>query len=179
MTEDQRLFGRRPDVLVYQTEVLEADLTLAGPILADLWVSTTGQDADWVVKLIDVFPPEHPDAESDREASDVAWKGNMQQLVRGEIFRGRFRESYEIPKPFEPGVPTKVSVPLQDVFHTFKRGHRIMVQIQSSWFPLFDRNPQSWVDNIFEAKATDFIKATHTVHRSAEHPSRIEVRVLE
>lgn len=179
MTEDQRLFGRRPDVLVYQTEVLEADLTLAGPILADLWVSTTGQDADWVVKLIDVFPPEHPDAESGREPSEIAWKGNMQQLVRGEIFRGRFRESYEVPKPFEPGVPTKVAVPLQDVFHTFKRGHRIMVQVQSTWFPLFDRNPQSWVDNIFEAKAEDFIKATHTVHRSAEHPSRIEVRVLE
>lgn len=179
MTEDQRTFGRRPDVLVYQTEVLESDLTLAGPIGAELWVSTTGQDADWVVKLIDVHPPQHPDAETPPSPSDpVAWKGNLQQLVRGEIFRGRFRDSYETPAPFVPGEPALVRVPLQDVFHTFLRGHRIMVQIQSSWFPLFDRNPQSWVGNIFEAEAKDFVKATHTVHRSPELPSRLEIQVL-
>lgn len=178
MTEDQRIFGRRPDVLVYETEVLEDDVTLAGPIFADLWVSTTGEDADWVVKLIDVHPPEHPDAGETRRNEGVAWKGNMQQMVRGEIFRGRFRDSYESPKPFVPGEPARVRVPLQDVFHTFLRGHRIMVQIQSSWFPLFDRNPQSWVDNIYEAEDDDFVKATHTVHRSPELPSRLEVRVL-
>lgn len=178
MVEDQRLFGRRPDVLVYETEVLEEDVTLAGPIFADLWVSTTGEDADWVVKLIDVHPPEHPDAKETRRNEGVAWKGNMQQMVRGEIFRGRFRDSYETPKPFAPGEPTRVRVPLQDVFHTFQRGHRIMVQIQSSWFPLFDRNPQRWVDNIFEADDDDFVKATHTVYRSPELPSKLEVRVL-
>lgn len=178
MTEDQRIFGRRPDVLVYESEVLEDDLTLAGPIVADLWVSTTGEDADWVVKLIDVHPPVHPDAEPTRRNQGVAWKGNLQQLVRGEIFRGRFRNSYETPEPFVPGEPARVRVPLQDVFHTFQRGHRVMVQIQSSWFPLFDRNPQSWVDNIFEAEDEDFVKATHTVHRSPQRPSRLEVRVL-
>lgn len=178
MVEDQRIFGRRPDVLVYETEVLEDDVTLAGPIVADLWVSTTAEDADWVVKLIDVHPPQLPGEEWARRNRGDAWKGGMQQMVRGEIFRGRFRESYETPKPFVPGEPTKVRIPLQDVFHTFQRGHKIMLQIQSSWFPLFDRNPQSWVDNIFEAEADDFVKATHTIHRSPEHPSRLEIRVL-
>jgi hypothetical protein len=178
MTEDQRIFGRRPDVLVYESEVLESDVTLAGPIFADLWVSTTGQDADWVVKLIDVYPAWNPDAEKSRRNEGEAWKGNMQQMVRGEIFRGRFRDSYETPKPFVPGEPTKVRVPLQDVLHTFLRGHKIMVQIQSSWFPLFDRNPQSWVDSIYEADAEDFVKATHTIYRSPELPSHLEVQVL-
>ena len=175
MTEDQRFAASRPDVLVYETEVLEEDITFAGPIQADLWVSTTGEDSDFVVKVIDVLPPEHPEAESDREKRDL---GHRQQLVRGEVIRGRYRNSYEIPEPFVPGEPTKVRFQLHDVLHTFQRGHRIMVQIQSSWFPLVDRNPQSWVDNIFEAEEKDFIRVENTIHRSPEHPSSIEVGIL-
>ena len=175
MTEDQRFASTRPDVLVYETEVLEEDLTLAGPLDVDLWVSTTGGDSDFVVKLIDVFPAEHPDAERDRKK---AVQGYRQQLVRADIFRGRFRDSYEHPKPFEAGVPTQVGFKIQDILHTFKKGHRIMIQVQSSWFPFIDRNPQSWVENIFEAKAEDFIRVENTVHRSKEHPSSVGVGVL-
>ncbi|MEM8929716.1 MAG: CocE/NonD family hydrolase [Acidobacteriota bacterium] len=175
MTEDQRFAAWRPDVLVYETEVLTEDTTFAGPLVADLWVSTTGEDSDFVVKLIDVFPPEHPEAEEDETKETL---GHRQQLVRGEVFRGRFRDSYEHPKPFVPGRPTRVRFELWDVLHTWKRGHRIMIQVQSSWFPLVDRNPQSWVDNIFEAKAEDFIRVENTLHRSPEHPSHLEVGVL-
>ncbi|MEM1202332.1 MAG: CocE/NonD family hydrolase [Acidobacteriota bacterium] len=175
MTEDQRFAAWRPDVLVYETEVLEEDLTLAGSILADLWVSTTGQDSDFVVKLIDVLPPEHPDAEDDEAKAPL---GHKQRLVRADVMRGRFRDSYEHPAPFVPGEVTKVSFELQDVLHTFKRGHRVMVQIQSSWFPFVDRNPQSWVPNIFEAEEEDFIRVENTVHRSKLHPSSLKVGVL-
>jgi len=176
MTEDQRFAARRPDVLVYTSEVLEDDLTLAGPILADLWVSTTGSDADWVVKLIDVYPSELP--ESDEE-SDEPDRGGQQTLVRAEVFRGRFRESYEAPKAFVPDEVSNVSFELQDVLHTFQRGHRLMVQVQSSWFPFVDRNPQTFVPNIFKAKPDDFVKTTHRVHRSKQYPSHVEVGVLE
>jgi putative CocE/NonD family hydrolase len=176
MTEDQRFAARRPDVLVYRTEVLESDLTLAGPIRADLWVSTTGSASDWVVKLIDVYPGEIPGHDPDSGDPD---RGGQQTLVRAEVFRGRFRESYENPKPFVPGEVTRVSIDLQDILHTFKSGHRVMVQIQSSWFPFVDRNPQSYVPNIFEADEDDFITVTNRVHRSKRHPSRIEIGVLE
>jgi len=175
MTEDQRFAAWRPDVLVYKTEELKNDTTFAGPLEADLWVKTTGQDADFVVKLIDVFPGEHPEAEDDKEKAKL---GGQQMLVRGEILRGRFRDSYTTPKPFESGQPTHLRFELQDILHTFQRGHRIMIQVQSSWFPLIDRNPQSWVPNIFEAKEEDFIKATHTVIRTQEKPSGVEVGVL-
>lgn len=175
MTEDQRFAGRRPDVLVYQTEELKEDVTLVGPLMADLWVSITGQDADFVVKFVDVYPGEHPDAEDNPELRTL---GAQQMLVRGEAFRGRFRNSYSKPEPFTPDEATRVRFELQDILHTFKRGHRIMIQVQSSWFPLIDRNPQSWVDNIFEAKEEDFIKATHTVHRAKDKASLIEVGVL-
>ena len=175
MTEDQRFAAWRPDVLVYESEVLEENVTLSGPLNVDLWVSTTGRDSDFVVKLIDVFPPEHPDAE---ERPELKGQGYRQQLVRGDIIRGRFRESYEHPKPFEPGEPTRVAFKIQDVLHTFKKGHRMMVQVQSSWFPFIDRNPQSWVENIFKAEAEDFIRVENTVYRSKEHPSSIEIRVL-
>ena len=178
MTEDQRFAARRPDVLVYTTDVLEEDLTLAGPIQADLWVSTTGSDADWVVKLIDVYPNELPDTD-DKDESDAPDRGGQQTLVRAEVFRGRFRESYEIPKAFVPGEVSNVSFELQDVLHTFQRGHRVMVQIQSSWFPFVDRNPQSYVPNIFEAAQDDFIKAFHRIHRTKGHPSHIEIGVLD
>ncbi len=172
MTEDQRFAGRRPDVLVYKTEALTGDLTLAGPLKADLWIKTTAEDADFVVKLIDVYPAENPDAEKDKTKAPL---GGQQMLVRGEVLRGRFRDSYTSPKPFSPGEATHVTFELQDVLHTFQRGHRIMIQVQSSWFPLIDRNPQKWVPNIFEANEDDFVKATHTVLRTPDKPSGVEV----
>ncbi len=180
MVEDQRFASRRPDVLAFHSEPLEQDLTLAGPITARLWVSTTGSDADWVVKLIDEFPGRLPGYEPPKgwgepEEEDL---GGTQRMVRSEVIRGRFRNSYEHPEPFVPGEVTLVELPLQGVLHTFKRGHRIMIQVQSSLFPLFDRNPQKYVPNIFEAEAEDYIKATHRVWRSAEYPSAIEVGVL-
>ena len=176
MTEDQRFAARRPDVLVYTSDVLEEDLTLAGPIRADLWVSTTGSDSDWVVKLIDVYPSELPERDEESDGPD---RGGQQTLVRAEVFRGRFRESYEMPKAFVPDEVSNVSFELQDVMHTFQRGHRVMVQVQSSWFPFVDRNPQTYVPNIFEASEDDFIKTTNRVHRSKRHPSHIEIGVLE
>ena len=174
MTDDQRFAARRPDVLVYQTPPLEEDLTLAGPITADLWVSTTESAADWVVKVIDVFPNDTPDRHT---APDVRM-GGYQMMVRSEAIRGRFRNSYEHPEPFVPHKPARVTLELLDVLHTFKRGHRIMVQVQSTWFPLIDRNPQRYVDNIYLADEDDFIRATHRLHRSAERPTHIEVGVL-
>jgi putative CocE/NonD family hydrolase len=178
MAEDQRFAAWRPDVLTYRSAVLEEDVTLAGPLKADLWVATTGGDADFVVKLIDLYPGELPGAKDTKEDKARVALGNMHQLVRGEAFRGRFRDSYSKPVPFTPNEPARVAFELQDVLHTFKRGHRIVVQVQSSWFPLIDRNPQSWVPNIFEAEAKDFVKATHTVFRSPARSSALEVGVL-
>jgi len=175
MTDDQRFAGRRPDVLAYQTEVLEEDVTLAGPIVADLWVSTSGSDSDWIVKLIDVFPDDTPDHAGLPRGMHM---GGYQMMVRSEAIRARFRNSYERPEPFVPNQPTRVAFELQDILHTFQAGHRIMVQIQSTWFPLVDRNPQKYVDNIFEAEEDDFIKATQRVYRSREHRSRLRVSVL-
>ncbi|MGD2113910.1 MAG: CocE/NonD family hydrolase [Acidobacteriota bacterium] len=178
MTEDQRFAAWRPDVLVYESEPLAEDLTLAGPLTADLWVSTTGRDADWIVKVIDVFPEDEPRWVAERPDRDEDL-GGTQRLVRAEVMRGRFRESYEAPKPFEPGEVTRVTFRLNDALHTFRRGHRVMVQVQSTWFPFVDRNPQSWVENIFEAGEEDFVPATHRVYRSPEHPSGVRVGVLE
>ncbi len=173
MTADQRFAARRPDVLVYETEVLEKDVTLAGPIEVELFVSTTGTDSDWVVKLIDVYPDDHPDPSPNPAGVRM---GGYQQLVRGDVMRGKFRTSFEKPEPFAPGKPTAVDFTLPDVYHTFRPGHRIMVQVQSSWFPLVDRNPQTFVD-IYSAKESDFQKATQRVYRAAELPSRLMVRV--
>lgn len=173
MTEDQRFAAWRPDVLVYRGQELDEDVTVAGPIRARLWVSTTGSAADWVVKLIDVHPDSPPS-----DASGSASLGGRQTLVRAEVIRGRFRDSYEEPAPFVPGQVAEVSFDLQDVLHTFKRGHRLMVQVQSTWFPFVDRNPQTWVENIFTAKEDDFKAQTHTVHRSSQHPSHIEFGIL-
>ena len=175
MSDDQRFAAWRPDVLAYQTEPLDADVTIAGPVRADLWVTTTGTDADWVVKLIDVFPGDAPDHEHLRPGMRAS---GYQMMVRSEVMRGRFRNSYEHPEPFEPSVPTHVVVPLQDVLHTFCAGHRIMVQVQSTWFPMMDRNPQKYVDNIFLAHESDFVTATHRVLRSRAYPSQIELGVL-
>ena len=175
MTEDQRFASRRPDVLVFRSAPLAEDLTVAGALEAELWVSTTGTDADWVVKLVDEFPARLGGYDPESDEEDL---GGTQRLVRSEIFRGRYRNGYDQAEPFAPGEPTRVVVPLQGVLHTFKRGHRIMIQIQSSLFPFFDRNPQTFVPNIFEADEEDFVKATHRVYVSADHQSAIHVGVL-
>ncbi|HNB74296.1 MAG TPA: CocE/NonD family hydrolase [Acidobacteriota bacterium] len=170
MVEDQRFAARRPDVLVYQTDVLPEDVTLAGPMQAELFVSTTGTDSDWIVKVIDVFPDDEPD-------NGAVKMGGYQMLVRGEVMRGKFRNSYEKPEAMKPGQVTRVPVPLQDLCHTFRKGHRLMIQVQSSWFPLVDRNPQKFVD-IYNAKESDFQKATQRVYRAKQTASRIKVGVL-
>lgn len=175
MTDDQRFAARRPDVAVFQTAVLASDVTIAGPIMSDLWVSTTGTDSDWVVKLIDVYPPSATDYEGMGAGKRL---GGYQMMVRSEVIRGRFREDYGNPKPFTPGEPTYVDLPLQDVLHTFRAGHRIMVQIQCTWFPLVDRNPQTYVPNIFEAREEDFIKATQRVYCGGEKGTRLRVGIL-
>ncbi len=176
MTADQRFAARRPDVLVYQTEILEEDLTLAGKIAAYLFVSVSQTDSDWIVKLIDVYPNDTPNNEFTAANMQM---GGYQQMVRSEVFRGRFRNSYEFPEPFIPGEITSVSFPLQDVLHTFKKGHRLMIQIQSSWFPVVDRNPQKYVDNIFKAGEDDFVSSTQRVYSFGEQASYIEINVLE
>ncbi len=175
MTDDQRFASEREDVLVFQTDVLDQPVTLAGEIIANLKVSTTGTDSDWIVKLIDVFPEKAPDYPRGADGIDMA---NYQQMVRSEVIRARFRNSFEKPEPFVPGVITDVRLPLQDVFHTFRPAHRIMVHVQSTWFPLIDRNPQKYVDNIFLADEADFIPATHRLYHSADHASSLDVRVL-
>ena len=175
---DQRFTASRPDVLVYQSEPLERDITLAGPLRANLWVSTSATDADWVIKLIDVSPGKLPGWTEADEKAGTRNRGGQQTLVRGEPFRGRFRDGLDSPKPFVPDQPTEVAFDINDVFHTFQRGHRIMIQVQSSWFPFIDRNPQHYVPNIFEAKEEDFVRATHRVYRDAQHPSSISVGVL-
>ena len=176
MTDDQRFAARRPDVLVYQTEPLEQAVTLAGPMQADLWVSTSAGDADWIVKVIDVFPP---DAKDHAHMAPGRKMGGYQMLLRSEVVRGRFRENPFAPKPFKPDEPTRVVIPLQDVLHTFAAKHRIMVQIQSTWFPLVDRNPQKYVENIFEANESDFIKATHRVYHDERHPTQLRIGLFK
>jgi putative CocE/NonD family hydrolase len=175
MTDDQRFAARRPDVLTYETDVLKDDVTLAGPVLADLRVSTSGTDSDWVVKLIDVFPNKAHDYSKMNTGEHL---GGYQMMVRSEVIRGRFRDSYAEPKPFVPNEPARVALPLQDILHTFQKGHRIMVQIQSTWFPLVDRNPQKYVDNIFLADEKDFTRAIQKVYHSKELPSHLEMGVL-
>lgn len=176
MVDDQRFAATRPDVLVYQTEPLENDVVLAGPLDARLHVTTTGTDSDFVVKLIDVYPDDYPNPDPNPENVTM---GGFQQLVRGELFRARFRNGFEKPEPFAPGKLDKVFYTLPDVYHNFRRGHRIMVQVQSSWFPLIDRNPQKFVPNIYEAKKEDFVKATQRVYRSTANPSGLGVLVLK
>jgi uncharacterized protein len=175
MTDDQRFASRRPDVAVFQTDVLMEDVTLAGPLRADLFVSTTGTDADYVVKLIDVFPPDMNAGENDKIKVPL---GGYQMLVRGEVFRGRYRSGFEKPEPFKPGLVTEVKYEIPDVAHTFKKGHRIMVQVQNSWFPLVDRNPQKFVD-IYKCSDNDFQKATHRIYHDIKHPSHLRVNVLK
>ncbi|SKB38687.1 hypothetical protein SAMN05660776_0885 [Salegentibacter holothuriorum] len=160
MTGDQRFAARRPDVLVFETEVLEEDMKLTGEIEARLNVATTGTAADWVVKVIDVYPPDAEDYEETMEHLDM---DNYHMMVRSEVMRGRFRNSFENPEPFEPNKKTSVNITLQDINHTFKKGHKLQIQVQSTWFPLIDRNPQTYVPNIFKAEEKDFQQQTHTI----------------
>lgn len=179
MTEDQRFAATRTDVLVYQTPVLDDDLTVLGPIGVDLHVSTSGTDSDFVVKVIDVFPSDYPTPDwkgPQPEPANRVRMGGYQQLVRGEPFRGKFRQSFEKPVPFVPNQPDRIRFDLPDVAHTFRRGHRLMVQIQSSWFPLTDRNPQVFGD-IPKTRPEDFQIATQRVYRSTARPSAITLRV--
>lgn len=177
MTADQRFASQRPDVLVYETAPLDGDVTIAGPIDVALHVSTTGTDADFVVKLVDVYPGDFPSPELPRGAPGYPVRmGGYQQLVRGEPFRGKYRNSFEKPEAFVPGQPATIRFSMPDAYHTFRRGHRIMVQVQSSWFPFIDRNPQTFVD-ITKATEADFVKRTHRVYRSAARPSSLTVRV--
>jgi putative CocE/NonD family hydrolase len=175
MTYDQRFASRRTDVLTYQTEPLNHDVTIAGPITPVLRVSTSGTDSDFMVKLIDVYPNDHPDP--DPNPKGVRF-GGYQQMVRGEPFRGKFRNSMSRPEPFIPGQPAKIEFAMPDVLHTFEAGHRIMVQIQSSWFPLVDRNPQHFED-IPKAKAADFQKAVERVYHGGAEGTRVDVLVTE
>ncbi len=172
MTDDQRFAARRPDVLVFETPVLEEDLTLAGSIFANLEVATTGTDADWIVKVIDV----HPANEKENDVMQKHLKmSNYHLMVRSEVMRGRFRDSFTHPAPFTPNKKTNVTIKLQDVYHTFKKGHKLQVQVQSTWFPLIDLNPQTYVDNIYKASADDFKTQIHTVFTS----SNIQFTVLK
>jgi len=175
MLDDQRFAERRPDVKTYQTDILTLDITLTGPVIADLFSSTTGTDADYVVKLIDVFPDNYPEPKPNPKHVTMA---GYEMLVRGEIFRGKFRNSFERPVPFIPGKVTEIKYNLPDVAHTFRKGHRIMIQVQNSWFPLADRNPQKFED-IYHAKDSDFQKATIRIYHDAQSKSNVKLTVLE
>jgi putative CocE/NonD family hydrolase len=169
LVEDQRFVDDRADVLSYETAILENDVTIAGDIRAHIFASTTGSDADFIVKLIDVYPENHP--------SNWALAG-FQLMVSNEVFRGRYREGYEQPKAIEPNKVLEYTWSLHTQNYTFKKGHRIMVQVQSTWFPIIDRNPQTFVTNIFEARESDFKAATHRVYRTPQYPSRVDVPVV-
>jgi uncharacterized protein len=175
MTDNQKFASQRRDVLVFETDVLQEPLTIVGDITAELFVSTSQSDADWVVKLIDVYPDDHPQLPG--TPANITLAG-YQQMVRSEVLRGRFRNSFERPEPFESNKVTQVNVPLQDVLHTFKPGHRVMVQLQSSWFPLIDLNPQKFVPNIFKATEEDFVPAVHRVYHDEKKLCRLKIRLL-
>lgn len=170
MLEDQRFASRRPDVLTFETPVLDEDVTLAGPIEVSLTVSTSGTDADWVVKLVDVFP-------DSLEGGDEVPLAGYQMLVRGDVIRGKFRTGLASPEAFVPDRPTAVAFTLQDAYHTFRKGHRIMVQVQSSWFPMVDRNPGVFMD-IFQATEADFRSTTQRVYHTAARPSLVTFKRL-
>ncbi len=173
MTDDQRFAARRPDVLVFETDVLTDDITFIGDITAKLKVATTGTAADWIVKVIDVHPSDTK--ENNKSMQQHLKMSNYHLMVRSEVMRGRFRNSFSKPEPFVPNKKTNVNITLQDVFHTFKKGHKIQIQVQSTWFPLIDLNPQTYVDNIFKADEKDFKTQMHTVFTD----SSIEFKVLK
>jgi uncharacterized protein len=169
LVQDQRFVDNRPGVLTWQTDELTEDVRLAGQVTAKLFASTTGSDSDWIVKLIDVYPQKYTDD----------WKlSGYELMISDEIFRGRYRNSFEKPEPLKPGEVTPFTIDLHTQDHVFKKGHRIMVQVQSTWFPLYDRNPQKFVPNIFEAKDSDYQMATQRIYRSKHFPSSVEIMVL-
>jgi putative CocE/NonD family hydrolase len=169
LVEDQRFVDDRADVLSYESSTLDADVTIAGDIVAHVFASTTGSDADWIVKLIDVYPENNPQN----------WSlAGYQLMVSNEVFRGRYRTGFEKPQPIEPNKVLEYTWSLHTQDYTFKQGHRIMVQVQSTWFPIIDRNPQTFVKNIFEAKDSDFKAATHRVYRGGPYASRVDVPVV-
>lgn len=168
--DDQRFAYSRPDVVSFILDSLTSDLTVTGSIIAHLWASTTGTDADWIVKLIDVYP--------NWDARSYTMSGYMLPVAM-EVFRGRFRHGFDKPEPLTPNQPLEFTIPLHQINHVFRRGHRIMIQIQSSWFPVIDRNPQRFVPNIFEAKNSDFIPATQTIYFDRAHPTHIELPVMK
>lgn len=170
MVQDQRFTHGRPDVLSYESEPLKEDITIAGGMKMKLFASTTGTDADWIVRLIDVHPENY--------AKDPSMAG-YQLMIAGEPLRGRFRKSFEKPEPVKPGDVEEYVVDLMQGHHTFRKGHKIMIQVSSTWFPVIDRNPQKYVPNIFEAEDADFIKATHSIHRNAKHPSHLMIQSLK
>ena len=169
LVEDQRFVDQRPDVLTWKTEELREDVTVAGQVTAKLFASTSGSDSDWIVKLIDVYPEKYPEN----------WRlSGYELMIANEVFRGRFRKSFERPEPIPPNTVTPFTIDLHTANHVFKKGHRIMVHVQSTWFPIIDRNPQKFVPNIFEAKESDFQKATQHVYRSKQYPSSVEISVV-
>jgi len=168
LVEDQRFVHRRPDVLSWETDPLTEDVTITGDIAAHLFASTTGTDSDWIVKLIDVYPEDYP---KDHKM------GGYQLIVANDVFRGRFRKSFEKPEPIAPDKVNEYVIDLHQCDHRFLKGHKIMVQVQSTWFPVIDRNPQKYVENIFKAREEDYIKATQRVFRSKTSPSHLLVMV--
>jgi hypothetical protein len=169
LVQDQRFVDERPDVLTWQTGELREDLTIAGNVTAKIFASTTGTDSDWIVKLIDVYP----------EKYEADWKlSGFELMISDEIFRGRFYKSMEKPEPLQANAVTPFTIDLHTANHVFKKGHRIMVQVQSTWFPLYDRNPQKFVANIFEALPGDYQKATQQIYRSKAYPSNVEIPVI-
>jgi putative CocE/NonD family hydrolase len=167
--QDQRFVYTRPDVISFSTDSLTEDVTVTGKILVHLFASSSAGDADWIVKLIDVYP--------DMDTSNFLMSG-YQLPVAMEVFRGRFRKSFSDPQPLTPGKPEEFIINLHMINHRFRKGHRLMMQIQSTWFPVIDRNPQKWVPNIFEAKESDYIRAEHKIYFSPDHPTHIELPVM-
>lgn len=178
MTDDQRFASRRPDVLSFEMNELTEDITLAGPVIADLVASISTTDADFVVKLIDVFPDDFEYPNNIAGNGKDYPMGGYQMLVRAEIMRGKFRNSFEKPEAFIPNTPTHVKFELPDVAHTFKKGHRIMIQVQSSWFPIADRNPQKFID-IYKAADSDFEKATIRIYHDAANSTKLILPVIK
>jgi putative CocE/NonD family hydrolase len=170
LTEDQRFVDNRPDVLSWKTDTLKEDVTITGDVIAKLYASTSGTDADWVVKLIDVYPQD--------DKKELKMSG-YELMIVDDIFRGRYRNSFTTPEPITPGKVEEYTIDLRAADHVFKKGHRIIVQVQSTWFPLYDRNPQKYVPNIYKAKADDYQSAVQKIYHTAAFASSIELPVMK